>query len=169
MSANYPELIRAQTLITETLKYEEIRFKDLLTNGIKQLDEEISKISNDTLSGKSAFKLYDTYGFPFDLTEDILRSKNIKVNKKEFNESLEKQKSKARQNWSGTGSKATDKIWFDILSNTTPTDFLGYEEESGAAIIQSIVVKDKIVNTISVNDEAVIILNQNTIYGGAGG
>ena len=169
MSANYPELIRAQTLITETLKYEEIRFKDLLTNGIKQLDEEISKISNDTLSGKSAFKLYDTYGFPFDLTEDILRSKNIKVNKKEFNESLEKQKSKARQNWSGTGSKATDKIWFDILSNTTPTDFLGYEEESGAAIIQSIVVKDKIVNTISVNDEAVLILNQTTFYGESGG
>ena len=169
MSANYPELIRAQTLITETLKYEEIRFKDLLTNGIKQLDEEISKISNDTLSGKSAFKLYDTYGFPFDLTEDILRSKNIKVNKKEFNESLEKQKSKARQNWSGTGSKATDKIWFDILSNTTPTDFLGYEEESGAAIIQSIVVKDKMVNSISVNDEAVLILNQTTFYGESGG
>ena len=91
------------------------------------------------------------------------------VNKKEFNESLEKQKSKARQNWSGTGSKATDKIWFDILSNTTPTDFLGYEEESGAAIIHSIVVKDKIVNTISVNDEAVLILNQTTFYGESGG
>ncbi len=169
MSGNYPELSRAQTLITETLKYEEIRFKDLLNNGIRQLNDEVSKLSNDTLPGKSAFKLYDTYGFPFDLTEDILRSKKIKIDKNGFDDALEQQKANARQSWAGTGSEATDKIWYDILSKFGVTDFLGYEENNGKAIIQSIVCNNKIVDNLNTNDGAVLILNQSIFYAESGG
>ena len=169
MSENYPELLRAKTLITETLKYEELRFKDLLSTGIKHLDDEVSKLSNNVFSGQSAFKLYDTYGFPLDLTEDILRVKNIKLDKDEFDKALNEQKINARKNWSGTGSSATEKVWFDILSNYGTTDFLGYEDNESKAIVEKIVIKDSTVESINAGEEAVLILNQTTFYAESGG
>ena len=164
MSSNYPELSRAETLIKETLKYEELRFKDLLSTGIKQLDDEVSKLSSNIFPGQSAFKLYDTFGFPLDLTEDILRVRNINLDKKGFDAALDKQKANARKNWSGTGSTATEKIWFDIVSKSGTTDFLGYEENNGEAIIQDIIIKDNLTDNITANDDAIIILNQTTFY-----
>ena len=169
MSDNYPELLRAETLIKETLKYEEIRFKDLLSNGIKQLDEEVSKLNTSIFPGKSAFKLYDTYGFPLDLTEDILRVKNIKLDKKGFDDALDKQKSNARKNWTGTGSTATEKIWFDVVSKSGITDFIGYKEDSGKAIIQDIIVSGNSVKNITKDIEAILILNQTPFYAESGG
>ena len=169
MSSNYPELSRAETLIKETLKYEELRFKDLLSTGIKQLDDEVSKLSSNIFPGQSAFKLYDTFGFPLDLTEDILRVRNINLDKKGFDAALDKQKANARKNWSGTGSTATEKIWFDIVSKSGTTDFLGYEENNGEAIIQDIIIKDNLTDNISANDDAIIILNQTTFYAESGG
>ena len=169
MSSNYPELSRAETLIKETLKYEELRFKDLLSTGIKQLDDEVSKLSSNIFPGQSAFKLYDTFGFPLDLTEDILRVRNINLDKKGFDAALDKQKANARKNWSGTGSTATEKIWFDIVSKSGTTDFLGYEENNGEAIIQDIIIKDNLTDNIGANDDAIIILNQTTFYAESGG
>ena len=169
MSSNYPELSRAETLIKETLKYEELRFKDLLSTGIKQLDDEVSKLSSNIFPGQSAFKLYDTFGFPLDLTEDILRVRNINLDKKGFDTALDKQKANARKNWSGTGSTATEKIWFDIVSKSGTTDFLGYEENNGEAIIQDIIIKDNLTDNIGANDDAIIILNQTTFYAESGG
>ena len=169
MSSNYPELSRAETLIKETLKYEELRFKDLLSTGIKQLDDEVSKLSSNIFPGQSAFKLYDTFGFPLDLTEDILRVRNINLDKKGFDTALDKQKANARKNWSGTGSTATEKIWFDIVSKSGTTDFLGYEENNGEAIIQDIIIKDNLTDNITANDDAIIILNQTTFYAESGG
>ena len=169
MSSNYPELSRAETLIKETLKYEELRFKDLLSAGIKQLDDEVSKLSSNIFPGQSAFKLYDTFGFPLDLTEDILRVRNINLDKKGFDAALDKQKANARKNWSGTGSTATEKIWFDIVSKSGTTDFLGYEENNGEAIIQDIIIKDNLTDNITANDDAIIILNQTTFYAESGG
>ena len=169
MSSNYPELSRAETLIKETLKYEELRFKDLLSTGIKQLDDEVSKLSSNIFPGQSAFKLYDTFGFPLDLTEDILRVRNINLDKKGFDAALDKQKANARKNWSGTGSTATEKIWFDIVSKSGTTDFLGYEENNGEAIIQDIIIKDNLTDNITANDDAIIILNQTTFYAESGG
>ena len=169
MSSNYPELSRAETLIKETLKYEELRFKDLLSTGIKQLDDEVSKLSSNIFPGQSAFKLYDTFGFPLDLTEDILRVRNINLDKKGFDAALDKQKANARKNWSGTGSTATEKIWFDIVSKSGTTDFLGYEENNGEAIIQDIIIKDNLTDNITTNDDAIIILNQTTFYAESGG
>jgi alanyl-tRNA synthetase len=169
MSSNYPELSRAETLIKETLKYEELRFKDLLSTGIKQLDDEVSKLSSNIFPGQSAFKLYDTFGFPLDLTEDILRVRNINLDKKGFDAALDKQKANARKNWSGTGSTATEKIWFDLVSKSGTTDFLGYEENNGEAIIQDIIIKDNLTDNIDANDDAIIILNQTTFYAESGG
>ena len=169
MSSNYPELSRAETLIKETLKYEELRFKDLLSTGIKQLDDEVSKLSSNIFPGQSAFKLYDTFGFPLDLTEDILRVRNINLDKKGFDAALDKQKANARKNWSGTGSTATEKIWFDIVSKSGTTDFLGYEENNGEAIIQDIIIKGYLTDNIGANDDAIIILNQTTFYAESGG
>jgi alanyl-tRNA synthetase len=169
MSSNYPELSREETLIKETLKYEELRFKDLLSTGIKQLDDEVSKLSSNIFPGQSAFKLYDTFGFPLDLTEDILRVRNINLDKKGFDAALDKQKANARKNWSGTGSTATEKIWFDIVSKSGTTDFLGYEENNGEAIIQDIIIKENLTDNITANDDAIIILNQTTFYAESGG
>ena len=169
MSSNYPELLRAETLIKETLIHEELRFKDLLVNGIKQLDEEVSKLSKNIFPGKSAFKLYDTYGFPLDLTEDILRVKNIELDKKGFDKALNKQKSDARKNWSGTGSIATEKIWFDIISKSGITDFIGYEKNIGSALIQDIVIKDNSVANLAEGSEAILVLNQTIFYAESGG
>ena len=170
MSSAYPELRRAENLIKETLKYEEIKFKDLLLRGMKQLEEELkSHQSSQTFPGSKAFKLYDTYGFPLDLTQDILRSKNIEVDIKGFNQSLEDQKSRARSSWSGSGDKSTEKIWFNLSNKINKTEFIGYENNVSQAEVLSIISNSVEVDQISKNQQGCIILNQSVFYAESGG
>ena len=170
MSSAYPELRRAENLIKETLKYEEIKFKDLLLRGMKQLEEELkSHHDSQTFPGSKAFKLYDTYGFPLDLTQDILRSKNIEVDIKGFNQSLEDQKSRARSSWSGSGDKSTEKIWFNLSNKINKTEFIGYENNVSQAEVLSIISNSVEVDQISKNQQGRIILNQSVFYAESGG
>ena len=170
MSSAYPELRRAENLIKETLKYEEIKFKDLLLRGMKQLDEELkSHQGSQTFPGSKAFKLYDTYGFPLDLTQDILRSKNIEVDIQGFNQSLEDQKSRARSSWSGSGDKSTEKIWFNLSNKINKTEFIGYENNVSQAEVLSIISNSVEVDQISKNQQGCIILNQSVFYAESGG
>ena len=165
----FPELKRAESLITETLKNEEIRFKETLDKGLKILNEEIKKTKNKKLSGNTAFLLYDTYGFPLDLTQDILKETNINVDLKTFNKQMDEQRNKARSAWKGSGDSKTDKIWFDIFEKYGPTDFVGYENLNAQAKIIQIVKNNKSINKIKENDEAIIITNQTPFYGESGG
>ena len=170
MSSAYPELQRAENLIKETLKYEEIKFKDLLLRGMKQLEEELkSHQGSQTFPGSKAFKLYDTYGFPLDLTQDILRSKNIEVDIRGFNQSLEDQKSRARSSWSGSGDKSTEKIWFNLSNKINKTEFIGYENNVSQAEVLSIISNSVEVDQISKNQQGCIILNQSVFYAESGG
>jgi alanyl-tRNA synthetase len=140
MSASYPELNRAESLIKETLKMEEEKFLVLLDRGIKILNEEISKIDK-VLPGDVAFKLYETYGFPIDLTEDILKSKSLKFDKDRFGELMRESIELARKNWKGSGDSAVEKIWFGIKEKIGPTEFLGYENDQAQGIIKCLVKK----------------------------
>ena len=170
MKDAYPELVRANSLITETLKYEEIKFKKLLDRGIKHLEEESSNLNEgDTLSGISAFKLYDTYGFPLDLTEDILRSKNINVDKSQFESQLEEQRKLARSNWSGSGDQETEKIWFSLNQKIKPTEFLGYTNNDSESTVLSIVTDGKETNNLKKGEQSILILNQTVFYAESGG
>ncbi len=170
MGAAYPELKRAESLITETLKQEETRFKTTLERGIKLLDEETKNISKGgKLAGDVAFKLYDTYGFPLDLTQDALKAQGIAVDTEGFEKSMEKQKAEARKSWAGTGEIGTEKLWFEILDSAGPTEFLGYEAEDAEAKIFAIVRDGKKVNELTKGQEGFIIVNQTPFYGESGG
>ena len=138
MSNSYPELDRAQSLIKETLKMEEEKFLVLLERGMKILDEEISKIDK-VLPGEVAFKLYDTYGFPLDLTEDILKNKSLTVDQNKFDELMKKSKELAKQNWKGSGDASEEEIWFGIKDKIGPTEFLGYEFNQSEGVVLSII------------------------------
>ncbi|PPR45607.1 MAG: Alanine--tRNA ligase, partial [Alphaproteobacteria bacterium MarineAlpha5_Bin8] len=165
---SYPELERASDLIINTLITEETKFKETVEKGIKILDEEILK-SPKTLDGEIAFKLYDTYGFPIDLTQDYLKSKKIGVDLNSFNIKMEEQKKRARQNWKGTGDIEDNKIWYNITENISPTEFLGYEQTQSECSIISLVCNNKSVNKLTKDQEAIIILNQTPFYGESGG
>ncbi len=170
MKMSYPELERAESLINETLKYEEQRFRDLLSRGIKQLDTMIDNLNGKTiLNGQSAFKLYDTYGFPIDLTQDILRNKKIEVDIDDFKKCLEEQKEKARSNWTGSGGTATDKIWFELNKSLSPTEFLGYTSEKTEGSIISIIKEGVLVDSLHNGDNGSLILNQTVFYAESGG
>jgi len=168
MSGNYPELKRAQSLIKETLKMEEEKFLVLLDRGIKILNEEISKIDK-VLPGEVAFKLYDTYGFPLDLTEDILKNKSLKVDNKKFQSLMKDSKELAKKNWKGSGDSSIDKIWFTIKDKLGPTEFLGYESNQAEGIIISLLKDNKQVDTLNNGEEGIIITNQTPFYGESGG
>ena len=168
MKNNYPELERSETLIKETLKMEEEKFLVLLDRGIKILNDEISKIDK-VLPGEVAFKLYDTYGFPLDLTEDILKNKSQTVDHKKFDELMKKSKELAKQNWKGSGDSSEEKIWFGIKDKLGSTEFLGYEFNRSEAIVLSIIKDNEIVENISTGDDATIITNQTPFYGESGG
>ena len=168
MSNNYPELNRAQSLIKETLRMEEEKFLVLLDRGIKILDEEISKI-NKTLSGEVAFKLYDTYGFPLDLTEDILKNKSLKVDNKKFQSLMKQSKELAKKNWKGSGDSSVDEIWFGIKDRLGGTDFLGYTSNKAEGVIKLLLKKNKEVKNLDKDDEGIIITNQTPFYGESGG
>ncbi len=170
MGHAYPSLGQAGDLITQTLKGEEIRFRKTLKRGLGMLKDESSDLkAGDKFSGDVAFKLYDTYGFPLDLTQDALRAREIEVDTEAFNVAMEKQKATARAAWAGMGDAATDEIWFDLKEKVGATDFLGYDTEKSEAIIKAIVKDGKTVEMISSGDEAMIITNQTPFYGESGG
>ena len=168
MSGNYPELMRAESLIKETLRMEEEKFLVLLDRGMKILNDEISNVDKK-LSGEVAFKLYDTYGFPLDLTEDILKNKSLTLDHKKFDDLMIKSKELAKKNWKGSGDSSVDEIWFGIKDKVGPTEFLGYEYEHAEAVIQKIVKNNKEVENLNDGDEGIIILNQTPFYGESGG
>ncbi|MBX3496486.1 MAG: alanine--tRNA ligase [Parvibaculum sp.] len=170
MGDAYPELRRAEPLITETLKLEETRFRETLTRGLKLLDEEIEKQQGKgVLPGDVAFKLYDTYGFPLDLTQDALRSRGMSVDQTGFDAAMAKQRQDARAAWSGSGEKATEAVWFELREKHGATEFLGYETENAEGKIVAIVVDGKPVDEIAAGTEAAIIANQTPFYGESGG
>ncbi|WP_375164706.1 alanine--tRNA ligase [Temperatibacter marinus] len=170
MGAAYPDLNRAEALITETLKLEETRFKSMLGKGLKLLDEEMSKISTESaLPGDVAFKLYDTYGFPLDLTQDALRSQNRVVDVDGFNKSMDEQRAKARAAWSGSGDAGTDKLWFDLKDELGATEFLGYSATEAEGFVQALVVDGERVQKAAANNEVLVLVNQTPFYAESGG
>jgi alanyl-tRNA synthetase len=168
MSGNYPELKRAESLIKETLKAEEEKFLVLLERGMKILNEEITKIEK-ILPGEVAFKLYDTYGFPLDLTEDILKNKSLTIDRKKFQSLMNESRELAKKNWKGSGDSSVDEIWFGIKDKLTPTEFLGYETNRAEGTILSLIKDGKEVKKLNKGDEATIITNQTPFYGESGG
>ena len=168
MSGNYPELKRADSLIKETLKMEEEKFLVLLDRGIKILNDEISKIDKE-LPGDVAFKLYDTYGFPLDLTEDILRNKSLTIDTKKFQSLMKESRELAKKNWKGSGDAAIENIWFGIRDKLGATEFLGYETDQAEGVILSLLKDNKEIKELKSNDEGMIITNQTPFYGESGG
>ena len=169
MKNSYPELSNGSELIIETLKNEEEKFSSLLERGMKILDENLSKVKNKTLPGPIAFKLYDTYGFPLDLTADILRGKNIKVDNNGFDKEMEKSKTLARANWKGSGDKSVEEKWFKIREELNPTEFLGYEFDKAEGVVIKISKNGEFVNSANSGEEIEIISNQTPFYGESGG
>ncbi len=169
MKSSYPELINGKELIVETLKNEEEKFSTLLERGMKILDENLSKVQNKILPGSSAFKLYDTYGFPLDLTADILREKNIKVDHDGFEKEMEKSKALARANWKGSGDKSVEERWFKVREEINSTEFLGYEFDKAEGVIIRISKNGKFVDKANTGDEIEVITNQTPFYGESGG
>ena len=168
MKGNYSELSRAEALIRETLKMEEEKFLVLLDRGIKILNDEITKI-NKTLPGEVAFKLYDTYGFPLDLTEDILKNKSLSVDNKKFDSLMKESKELAKKNWKGSGDSAVDDVWFGIKDKLGATEFLGYETNQAEGVVLSLLKNNKEVKSLNSGDEGMIISNQTPFYGESGG
>ncbi len=170
MSDAYPELSRAQALISETLKLEETRFRKTLENGLKLLGDASAKLTKGAVfPGDVAFKLYDTFGFPLDLTEDALKPRGIAVDTAAFNTAMEKQKEDARRAWKGSGEAATETIWFEIKEKTGATEFLGYDTEVAEGVVASIVSGGKEAKALKAGDEGALILNQTPFYGESGG
>jgi len=169
MKKSYSELETGKDLIVETLKNEEEKFSSLLERGIKILDDNLDKVQNNTLPGSIAFKLYDTYGFPIDLTADILRTKNIKVDNSTFEQEMEKSKSLARANWKGSGDKSVEEKWFKIREELNPTEFLGYEFDKAEGVVIKISKDNKFVDSANTGSNVEIITNQTPFYGESGG
>jgi alanyl-tRNA synthetase len=170
MGDAYPELVRAQPLITETLKLEETRFKKTLGTGLKLLEDETKGLSaGGTLKGEVAFKLYDTYGFPLDLTQDVLRARDIVVDTAGFETSMEEQRAKARAAWAGSGETADQAIWFDVRQKAGATEFLGYDTERAEGQIRAILLDGKEVSVLKANQNGWIVTNQTPFYAESGG
>jgi alanyl-tRNA synthetase len=170
MGAAYPELVRAQPLIEATLQQEETRFRQTLVNGLRLLDEATSKLSEgETLSGDTAFKLYDTYGFPYDLTEDALRSQGLHVDRAGFDAAMAEQKAKARTAWKGSGAKASEDIWFDLVEEHGATEFTGYSGDEGEGMVLALVRDGKRVEKAEIGQTVEILPNQTPFYGESGG
>ncbi len=173
MGHAFSELVRAEPLITETLKLEENRFKKTLDRGLRLLDEASADLEpGGKLDGEVAFKLYDTYGFPLDLTQDVLRGKGAGVDVDVFNAAMERQRADARKAWAGSGDTATEDVWFAIREKIGPTDFLGYESETAEAKVLALVVDGNSVDTVAGGkdgNELSVIVNQTPFYGESGG
>ena len=170
MGQAYPELGQAQALIEESLLLEETRFKTTLDRGLKLLDEETKTfVSGSTLSGQTAFKLYDTFGFPLDLTQDALREKGVDVDVEGFNHAMSEQKAKARAAWVGSGEVADESIWFDLADKYGATDFLGYDTNTSEGQILALLQDGNLVDKVSEGDEVMVVLNQTPFYAESGG
>ena len=170
MGTHYTELDRAQALISETLLLEETRFKSMLERGLKLLEEKTESIaSGGQLPGEVAFKLYDTYGFPLDLTQDALRGRDIEVDKTGFDKAMEPQRAEARRAWQGSGDAATEKVWFELREQKGASDFLGYATESAEGRISALVVDGKPVKQAIKGQQVELIANQTPFYGESGG
>lgn len=170
MGRAYPELVRAEALTSETLKLEETRFRKTLERGLSLLNDATSDLhKGDSLDGETAFKLYDTYGFPLDLTQDALRARGIGVDISSFTDAMERQKAEARSHWTGSGDKATETIWFELKEKNGATEFLGYDTESAEGVIQAIVKDGVAVDSASFGDKVQIVVNQTPFYGESGG
>jgi alanyl-tRNA synthetase len=170
MGAAYPELIRAQPLIEATLQQEETRFRQALVNGLRLLDEATEELANGaTLAGETAFKLYDTFGFPYDLTEDALRARGLGVDRAGFDTAMAAQKAAARAAWKGSGAKASDDIWFDLVEEHGATEFTGYSGDEGEGVVLAIVKDGKLMENAEVGQIVEILLNQTPFYAESGG
>jgi alanyl-tRNA synthetase len=170
MGQTYPELIRAEALISETLKLEESRFRRTLERGLAILDDETRALKKgDRLKGETAFTLYDTYGFPLDLTQDALKSRGISVDTEAFRAAMEKQREKARAAWAGSGEAATEAVWFALREKTGATEFLGYDTERAEGEVLALVRDGKEVAALKKGESGVVIVNQTPFYAEAGG
>ncbi|MDI6027610.1 alanine--tRNA ligase [Corticibacterium sp. UT-5YL-CI-8] len=170
MGQAYPELVRSQALITETLKLEETRFRKTLARGLGLLADATESLgSGDRLDGETAFKLYDTYGFPLDLTQDALRQRGVSVDLDGFNAAMERQKTEARANWAGSGESATEVVWFGVKDKAGATEFLGYDTESAEGVIAALVKDGAVVDAVSEGETVGIIVNQTPFYAESGG
>jgi alanyl-tRNA synthetase len=170
MGQAFPELIRAEALITETLKLEETRFRRTLDRGLQILDEETATLAGgDTLSGEVAFKLYDTYGFPLDLTQDALRARDIGVDTDSFKQAMERQRAEARKAWAGSGEAATETVWLELRERLGATEFLGYAGENAEGEAIALVKDGAEVPALKAGESGALIVNQTPFYGESGG
>jgi alanyl-tRNA synthetase len=170
MGQAYPELLRAQALISETLKLEETRFRTTLARGLSLLDDASRDLtSGQSLKGEVAFTLYDTYGFPLDLTQDALRARGVSVDTAGFEAAMQQQKAKARAAWSGTGEAATETLWFPLRDKVGATEFLGYDTESAEGVITALIRDNVEVETLNTGERGFVIVNQTPFYGESGG
>jgi alanyl-tRNA synthetase len=170
MGQAYPELTRAEALIGETLKLEETRFRRTLERGLAILDEESRGLKQgDRLKGETAFTLYDTYGFPLDLTQDALKPRGISVDTDAFNAAMERQREKARASWAGSGDAATEAVWFGLRETAGATEFLGYETERAEGVVAALVKDGKEVQALKAGESGAVVLNQTPFYAESGG
>src|SRR6202046_4756591 len=170
MGQAYPELIRAESLISETLKLEETRFRSTLVRGLAILEDETRSLgAGGVLNGETAFRLYDTFGFPLDLTQDALRARGLSVDTEAFNAAMERQRADARRAWSGSGEAATETIWYGLKERVGATEFLGYETETAEGVISAIVKDGVEVESLQAGERGSLILNQTPFYGESGG
>jgi alanyl-tRNA synthetase len=170
MGQAYPELIRAEALITETLKLEETRFRAMLTRGLALLDEKSASLKKgDMFDGETAFTLYDTFGFPLDLTQDALRARGIGVDIASFTDAMDRQREKARASWSGSGEAAQEAVWFTLREKLGPTEFLGYETESAEGVVTGLERDGKEVAELKAGESGAVMVNQTPFYGESGG
>ncbi len=170
MGAAYPELVRAQPAIEATLLQEEVQFRRTLANGLKLLDEATGPMAKgDTLPGATAFKLYDTFGFPYDLTEDALRARGLAVDRSGFDAAMAEQRAAARAAWKGSGDKASDELWYDLAEENGATEFTGYSSHEGEGVVLALVKDGARVESASEGQTVSVILNQTPFYGESGG
>jgi alanyl-tRNA synthetase len=170
MGQAYPELVRAEPLIAETLKLEETRFRAMLTRGLALLDEKSGTLKKgDMFDGETAFTLYDTYGFPLDLTQDALRARSISVDVASFTDAMERQREKARESRFSSGEVATEAIWFGLREKVGATEFLGYETESAEGVVSALIKDGHEVTALKAGDAGFVVVNQTPFYGESGG
>ena len=170
MGQAYPELSRGEAMIAETVRLEEGRFLKTLGRGLQILESETAALGEGAvLDGATAFKLYDTYGFPLDLTQDALRSRNISVDQAGFDTAMAQQKAEARKNWAGSGEAATDTVWYGLADKLGPTEFLGYETETAEGEIKALLVDGAEVDAIAAGQDGIVVVNQTPFYGESGG
>ncbi len=170
MGQAYPELVRAEGLISETLRLEETRFRVTLARGLSILDEEaVGLVSGQKLNGETAFKLYDTYGFPLDLTQEALRARGVGVDTDAFSKAMERQRAEARKAWAGSGEAATETVWFGVRDHVGATEYLGYETERAEGVVGALVSGGQEVEVLEAGQKGLVVLNQTPFYGESGG